>query len=704
MLIFFGKDVPFYKYLQLVIFMNLKSIILLFPLLCLAIIVNADSNESLNYNFPEGISERNKFLTYLDSIDKYLYRDAQLTQTILNECESLIETTDELSNEDLLNYATQKIYIEQNNSDFLKCYRIIKDSEHLLEDESISEEIKDDYIYIRAFTFMSLEDWSSAQKAFNEMLEKGRLQKDTALIIKGLYSLGQLYGDEKEYDILIKCFAEIEELGKSFTIRPSTLILFDFELAENYVEMGDYKKAKQIINKGLIDLEVREMERLRPDFLLLQGKIALAQNNLTEAEKTFQVMNELALKSNDPYAIAANRLFHAELLGRQKKYTQSMELFDYLIEHTDSSLLQQQRNIYEKAHTVLFEMGDLSKAYLYLEKKNQIEKKIVEQSKKDQRAYYKVKLGSEEKENQQLALKILEEQNQKRFLYFLGAIFSLGLLILFIALHQKRKFSRTLQEEIDIQTKELEDANFQLNQKNQELYQFNKILSHDLREPLRSIVGFSFLAQKQNVQNEAVNEYMQMIEKGGKQLSRLIEDVSTFQDIDNHINKKPRQCDFDDLVFHVVKNLEGKYATKSFQVVYNNLPTFFVNNLVLEIVFKQLIDNSINFNQSQNPKVVIRYYQEDNQHCFEFKDNGIGIDAKYHTLIFDMFKRLNNRNDYEGSGLGLSIVKKMLEKINGNIVILQSAPNEGTTFLVSVPESKQTATKSVEKFEKVVIN
>jgi len=103
------------------------------------------------------------------------------------------------------------------------------------------------------------------------------------------------------------------------------------------------------------------------------------------------------------------------------------------------------------------------------------------------------------------------------------------------------------------------------------------------------------------------------------------------------------------------------------------------------MLFKNLLDNSIKFNQNEIPEISIQYYQEENNHYFEFKDNGIGIAPEFHQLVFDMFKRLNTRDVYVGSGLGLSTLKKMLEKMDGSIQILESEPTQGSTFLASFP-------------------
>lgn len=103
------------------------------------------------------------------------------------------------------------------------------------------------------------------------------------------------------------------------------------------------------------------------------------------------------------------------------------------------------------------------------------------------------------------------------------------------------------------------------------------------------------------------------------------------------------------------------------------------------MLFKNILENSIKFNQNEIPEISIRYYQETDNHCFEFKDNGIGIAQEFHQTVFDMFKRLNTRDVYIGSGLGLSTIRKMIEKMDRTIEVFESKPNHGSTFLVTFP-------------------
>jgi len=137
-------------------------------------------------------------------------------------------------------------------------------------------------------------------------------------------------------------------------------------------------------------------------------------------------------------------------------------------------------------------MGDHLAAYQYSTKQQEVNEKIKQAKKKQETAYLKIKYESAQKErdNQQLALEVLQEQNQNRLLYFILGVFLLGILMLFVAFYQKKRYNQTLKEEVKKQTHELQVSNLQLNKTNKELYQFSYICSHDLKEPIQTIGTF----------------------------------------------------------------------------------------------------------------------------------------------------------------------------------------------------------------------
>jgi light-regulated signal transduction histidine kinase (bacteriophytochrome) len=115
-----------------------------------------------------------------------------------------------------------------------------------------------------------------------------------------------------------------------------------------------------------------------------------------------------------------------------------------------------------------------------------------------------------------------------------------------------------------------------------------------------------------------------------------------------------------------------------------NLPTIQSSNSLLFTALKNLIENGLKYNNSEKPRVNIDYNKTETHHEIIVSDNGIGIDENYHKKIFEMFKRLHNRGAYEGSGIGLAIVKLSIEKLGGTIK-LKSEAGEGSRFVISLP-------------------
>lgn len=655
----------------------------------------AHSDNPLNFQFPETVSERNKFLMYLDSIDKYLYRDAFLTQKIIQECEIIVNTSDVLTNEDRLNFATQKIYIEQNNTQYLECYKIVKTNEHYLQDNTISKEAKDNFNYIRAYTYLSLEDIAAAQKAFYQIIEKGRMEKDTAQIYKGLFSLGQLYGDQKEYKSSIECFLELAEIGKYFFIRPTSFALLNYELAETYSNLENYEQAKVFIEKGLAVLEAEKVNRLKPDFLLQQGRIALAQQNIKKAVEISHNAYQLSLDLNDLYSLERSRLFQAEVLAKQNKLQQAIDIYETLIAEMNTTSLQANSLVYNKAQAILFEIGDYQKAYTYLKRQRSLENEIELKEKKAQSAYLKVKYESAEKEreNQQLTMKILQEENRNRLLYLLSALFFLGIIILFVAFYQKRIYNRRLRAEVKERTLELESSNKNLAQSNEELERFAYITSHDLKTPLTNIVNFAgLLEHKLTAYNDdELFTYLKFIKKGGKRMNELINDTLKFSSV-SRLDQEKEFINLEQFINELKASMFGLITTRKAKVIVQNpLPNIKAHRFSINLLFQNLIENGIKYNESVTPTVTICAKQSPSYHSIFIEDNGVGIAEKYYNKIFVMYSRLHNHNKYTGTGLGLSICKKIVTQLNGEILV-QSKANKGSTFEIRLPKDSSVYT------------
>ena len=230
----------------------------------------------------------------------------------------------------------------------------------------------------------------------------------------------------------------------------------------------------------------------------------------------------------------------------------------------------------------------------------------------------------------------------------------------------------------------IQQQNVELIETNQQLKSFNYIFSHDLKEPVRSIISFSQLIQRDLDKGQPLNEeYLDFVIASGNQLNSLLEGIKMFQSSSDKALQAERVT-IQEVVRSVIANLTDAQKSKDPQVICQDLPPIQSSRMALFIVFKNLIDNAIKYNDGQQPEVRITGQVVGPDLQVWVKDNGIGIDPIFLDDVFTMFRRLNSDRE-KGSGLGLSIVRSLMKKIDGSIIIESSAPKKGTTFLLRLP-------------------
>jgi len=236
---------------------------------------------------------------------------------------------------------------------------------------------------------------------------------------------------------------------------------------------------------------------------------------------------------------------------------------------------------------------------------------------------------------------------------------------------------------------DLKGKNKELTQKTHELQRFNYIASHDLKTPLRNIINFIGLIQRVQKKEgqQKLNDYLKYVEANAVQMNNLIESVLEISKIDTVTSPtNVRIIDLSEILEFVKINIKDTTPIDNFRIESNPLPKAFGNEHDFLSLFQQIINNGLKFNQSSEPVVEVfaTYNQVDFQ--IHFKDNGIGIAPQYQEQIFDLFKRLHTHSEYKGSGLGLSLSKKIMLKYNGSINVT-STPNSGATFTLIFPNS-----------------
>jgi len=224
-----------------------------------------------------------------------------------------------------------------------------------------------------------------------------------------------------------------------------------------------------------------------------------------------------------------------------------------------------------------------------------------------------------------------------------------------------------------------------LKRSNTELQEFAYIASHDLQEPLRAIISFSQLLEESyaNKLDSDGKEYLSFILDGGIRLRKLVKDLLDYSRITTH-QKPLKIADFEKVLEEVKLNLKEAIEESGAQIAHDPLPKLRVDKSQIIQLFQNLIGNAIKFVSEKTPQIYIGANQTKSEWIFSVQDNGIGIEQEYYDRIFKIFQRLHTRSEFPGSGVGLAICKKIVERYGGRIWV-KSELGKGSIFYFSIP-------------------
>ena len=275
-----------------------------------------------------------------------------------------------------------------------------------------------------------------------------------------------------------------------------------------------------------------------------------------------------------------------------------------------------------------------------------------------------------------------------------------GLVVTFSDISDKKKASDLLAqgyEELKTTTNKLSATNYALEQSNYELLQFASVVSHDLKEPLRKIQTFGNLLHVRSLNKLAEDEknYLDKMINSSQRMQSLIDDLLSFSKLSNK-NIHFTETDMNMVLNRILDDLEVTIKEKKAEFQIDPLPKIQAIPGQIHQLFLNLLSNALKFNESPKPVIIIhreKVEKEDAQQlklnpqqilCFSIQDNGIGFDERYKDKIFGVFQRLNSSNQYQGTGIGLAICKKIVDNHCGAIRA-SSNPGQGTKFTVWLP-------------------
>jgi signal transduction histidine kinase len=490
-----------------------------------------------------------------------------------------------------------------------------------------------------------------ARKYFLKALEVSKTSKNTMIISAVHLGIAEMYEEEKNYD----------------------------KASDNYekaLKLAKKDEDKEIIAFATLGLSYINAERGNKEMALQQAEAAV---KLTET-------------IGDVYSATISNGKLAVIQRKLKEYEKSLETSHKVIRLSkENNMITIAIEAYKDISETYTEIQDYKQAYFFSQKYHSLRDSTFSEQKAKNILNLEKKYQSDLKEKENTVLKLqqqeqeLQIQQNNRFNKTLLFVLFLISIVGFLSYRRyidKISAHKLLEEKVNERTEELRLMNKNLETSNKELERFAYIASHDLREPLRNISGFAGLL-KRELKPEAgsnINEYLSFITNNTSQLNTLIQDILTYSKV-NKANEVLYDVDPNTIVKDINKSLAHSIKEKKVKIfIKGNLPVLKSNGQQVYFLFKNLIENGIKYNNSEFPRIDIICHDIGDKYEFLVKDNGIGIDPEYSSKVFEMFTRLHDRKQFTGTGLGLSLCRKIVENHGGTIKV-NSEKDKGSSFV-----------------------
>ncbi len=565
--------------------------------------------------------------------------------------------------------------------------------------ENVNQQIKVHWSYAIYYSDLGQNDKDIEEnlKAL-ELVRANNLSKRLEARLLG--NIGSTFDDNEDYSDALKYYREalpiIDEEGKGY---------LSFNIGLIYARDESKVDSALILFTESVDIFKKfENHNMIASTFIEQGSCYDMKGLYERANQYYADATKIVEKYNLPDTYISLYMAYAQHYKARKQYVKSIKYSGEAIQMSkEQKNYRVLKELLEIQDTSYFAIGNYKKAYEvrkelmgHLDSLNNLE---LQGKVKELQTEYEV----EQKELENELLKSKNEASQKtinnRSITALALLLGLLLLgswafVVYRSNQRKQKYNEELEATVAVRTNELkvantnlETANKNLEQANYELKTFNYIASHDIKEPIRNIGNYAGLIYRR-LPDELKKDhefYFNTIKNSSSQLYTLVEDFSKYTQFSQDDNIEMQPVRLNEMVDNLNFALDGMIRKQKGEIINKGLPIIQSSSSLIYTILKNLIENGLKYNKSKVPTVTVSSTETEQFHQIHIKDNGIGIAKEYHEQIFEMFKRLHNRSEYEGSGIGLAIVKLLSDKLKVTVQ-LESELGQGSTFTLSVPK------------------
>ncbi len=531
---------------------------------------------------------------------------------------------------------------------------------------------------------------------YQEALEIAEEESDTTSMIACLGNIASVMQRRLEYEKSLRYSHQALDLAKRVDHQLYIGMLTN-NIANIYFNQEVYDTALVMYQQAL-EIKREQGSTLTTAVTLANiGGIHVEQGRYEQAQQYLDEAYTLATEQNYAFGLAVSLRFMASSAYRQQRYEETILLCRKGLTHLGKNgALQYARDFHQALSGSYEALNRPDSALVHLKTAQVINDSMFHAEKEMQLQQLEITYQVKQKEVENRLLKseqsFTQQKLRTRTYLSIGLILALFLACGWgIALYRnnqaKKQMNSLLETEVAERTADLRIVNEQLQQANYELKSFNHIASHDLKQPIRTLGNYVGLISRRLPEDskDELKDYFDIIHQSTQQLYTLIEDIASYSSLSNDDASSRANVDLEAVVSGIAHGLHTTIESRGAKVSYHGLPSIHSNASLIFIALKNLIENGIKFNESPTPEVSVTYQDSSTHHRITVADNGIGIAPEFQEQVFVMFKRLHNIEEYEGSGIGLAIVKLAIEKLGGQVEV-DSQVGAGSTFRLVLPK------------------